>query len=285
MEPVTVYIDILFLVNTAVDYFLLLGTATLRRLTFSRFRLLLGAAAGALYSCAVFFPELSLAFTFIGKMAASAGVCLLVFPLRGKRSFFLTFLCFHGLSALFAGLIMGADLLFHPRNILVSNGEMYINISAGLLIAVAAAAYGVLWLCSRLFSFRGGKTGKLSIEADGKTVTLSALLDSGNLLTDPLTGAKVCVTSLSAVSRLLPDTVREAFRKNDLTAVAGDPWRTRVWTVSCSTVTGQGLLPVFRPDRVLLNGRPVDRKTVIAVRQEPFSGDYDALVGIDLPGA
>lgn len=279
MEPVSVYIDILFLVNLIVDYFLLLATATLRHLEVSRVRLLLGAVLGAIYSCAAFFPELDLAFTLAGKLCVSVVVTLAAFPLRGKRSFLLTFLCFHATSALFAGVMLGLELMLHPSALLFSNGEVYVDLSAGALTLSAAGAYGVLWLCSRFLKNRGSTRRKLTLSAEGRTVTLSALYDSGNLLTDPLTGAYVCVASLSAVSFLLPQEIRAAFASGDLSNLGEGTWRTRVCMIPCATITGKGLLPAFRPDHVMVDGKPVAHRTVVAVREEGFGDDYDAILG------
>lgn len=284
MEPVTVYMDVLFLVNLTVDFFLLLATATVRRLDASRFRLLLGAGAGALYSCAVFFPELNLAFTVCGKLAVSALVTAIAFPLRGLRSFLLTFACFHGASALFAGVMMGLELMLQPSSLLFSNGEVYVDLSAGVLILSAAVAYLLLWMGSRLLRQRGGTYRKLTLSVEGRTVTLSALYDSGNLLTDPLTGASVLVASLRAVSFLLPEEIRPAFASGDLSVLSQSPWGTRVCMIPCTTVTGKGVLPAFRPDRVTVDGKLLARRTVVAVRSEGFGDDYDAILG-EIEGA
>ena len=53
-----VYVDVLFTLNLFVNYLLLLSGACLLREKAKRWRLLLGAALGAVYSLIIFAPEL-----------------------------------------------------------------------------------------------------------------------------------------------------------------------------------------------------------------------------------
>lgn len=274
----TVYIDILFLVNFIIDYFLLLTASSVRRLKINRLRLLLASLFGGLYSCFSFFPPLSQLYSVIGKIAASAVMTLIAFPVRNAKNLFFNFACVHIASALFAGLVMGTELLFSPKNMLVSNGEVYVNVSAFTLILFALSAYLLMLLFSRVFKLRRGEElSKLTITLSGKTAEMTALFDSGNRLTDPLTGARVIVVSLESVKSLVP---QDVFSKNgDISLAEGTELERRVCAVPFSAISGKGLLPAFRPDRVEINGKEVFEKTVIAVKDSAFTEDYQALIG------
>ena len=51
-----IYIDTLFLLNTLVDYLLLLASARVAGEPLRRGRFALGAVLGGLYACAIFLP-------------------------------------------------------------------------------------------------------------------------------------------------------------------------------------------------------------------------------------
>jgi len=278
VETITVYIDILFLINLTADYFLLLAVATVRRLLFRRLRLLLGAAVGAVYSCLVFFPSLSVFAAVFFKLTASAAVLLIAFPFRSLRSFFFNFLCFYAASALFAGVLFAVSLAA-PRGAVFSNGEVYLNLSVPTLLLTATGAYLLLWLSSR-FSVRHKRLCSLSVAAEGKTVRAVALCDTGNLLTEPLSGAPCAVMSLAAVKPLFPADVAEAFASGDVSRIKTAAWLRRICFVPCTTVTGSGLLPAFRPDGVWCDGKKAETKCCIAVKPEGFCAEYDALCGV-----
>lgn len=77
-----VYIDSLFLLNLIVDYLLLLATAKLAGEVICRPRLALGAAVGALYASAVFFPGMVFLTHPLCKL--SAAIVMLLAGLGGK---------------------------------------------------------------------------------------------------------------------------------------------------------------------------------------------------------
>ena len=281
MEPVTVYLDILFLVNLTVDYFLLSAVALLRRINRKKIRLLLGAAAGSLYSSFVFFTPLSFAFTLPFKILASAFMVLISFEHRKISSFFKNLICMHIVSIGFGGLIMGAELLFSPRNLLVSNGEFYINISVLTLIIASSVAYISMLVFSRFLTpLKKQGLHKITVTVDGKTTDLTALYDSGNQLTDKLTGAKVIVASKNAVVSIMPEDVRRVFSADlDMTYAAETSWNTRICMIPYHTLSGNGLLAGFRPDRVTIDGEMMEQRAVIAVKDGEINEKYQAIVG------
>ena len=90
----------------------------------------------------------------------------------------------------------------------------------------------------------GGELLRVRLTRGGKTVTLRLLYDSGNLLTDPLTGESVPVIGQSALRALLPER-EEGYI-----------------TLSCTTAGGSGVLRAFYCDSVRVNGRDLGRRLV-----------------------
>lgn len=80
---------------------------------------------------------------------------------------------------------------------------------------------------------------RLSIRCGASRMTLSALVDTGNLLRDPLTDLPVIVCARKAAAPLCPDALREAY-----------PPGLRL--LSVRTVAGSALMPVFRPDSLFI---------------------------------
>ena len=97
-------------------------------------------------------------------------------------------------------------------------------------------------------------------------LTLTALIDSGNLLRDPVTGLPVIVISRRAAMRLiqLPGEGKVVY-----------PFR----LITVRTVNGTGLMTVFHPDCVFLlkSGAWVRAETLLGVSPEGYDG-FQALV-------
>ena len=97
-----------------------------------------------------------------------------------------------------------------------------------------------------------------------RRVTLTALVDSGNLLRDPITRLPVIVISRKAASRLMtnPDEFSQGMR-----------------LISVRTVAGSTLMPIFRPHslRIRLPGGWRETDAIIGLSPEGYSG-FQALV-------
>ena len=97
------------------------------------------------------------------------------------------------------------------------------------------------------------------------SVLLPAMVDTGNLLRDPITGLPVMVVPFRAVRVLVPEIARWV-QHQEL------PPRMRL--ISVRTAAGSSLLPVFRPDscRLYLNGHSCDADVVVAVTGQEYGG-------------
>ena len=106
---------------------------------------------------------------------------------------------------------------------------------------------------------------QVELRVDGNAVILPAMLDSGNLLRDPLTGLPVLVVPRKAARLLFPGVY-------DLGDLASLPLGFRLLNVR--TAAGSALLPLFRPDecRLYLNGHPSEARLLVAVAGPEYGG-------------
>lgn len=261
----TVYLDSLLLLNFILDYLLLLLTGQAAGAALCRWRVALAAALGAAYAGAVFLPGGS--FLAHPALRVCAGVVMVLAAYGGCRRLLRLVLLFFAFSAalgggLYALGLMGVTVTLEPKYILL----------------FAAAAYCLLSLASRKLARHGPRElRRVVVSVGGRSVDLTALVDSGNTLRDPVTGAGVVVAQGERLAPLLPP---EADYRNPCQALPAlkDPRRFRLLPYR-SVGVDQGLLLAVRADRVAVNGRELGER-LVALSPTPVSdgGGYDALV-------
>ena len=206
-----IYIDELFFLNLIINYLLLLSSAMLCGTHIKRPRIFAGAAAGALYACFTFFPELHFFYTFLAKTAFSALMSLLAYGFHDLRSFLRRTLIFYVVSFAFAGAMMALFKLTNPANAAVRNGVVYAGLSSTVLIAVALGAYLLMTLllknAPKLSEHAPPRTA-VSITLYGKTIALEAMVDTGNRLSDPVTNDRIVVVEYPRIRDALPHGIR-----------------------------------------------------------------------------
>ena len=106
---------------------------------------------------------------------------------------------------------------------------------------------------------------QVELRVEERHIILPAMLDSGNLLRDPVTGLPVLVIPAQAARTLYPG-LRDPSSVKDL------PLGFRLLNVR--TAAGSSLLPVFRPDecRIYVNGSVCHAKLLAAVAGREYAG-------------
>lgn len=177
---------------------------------------------------------------------------------------------------------MTAVWLFFPaQGMVYRNGAVYFEVSAFMLAVTATVAYLLIKLVCRILSRRAGKEElrTVTVAMREKTVTLQALVDTGNRLCDLFTGLPVVVSSFDAVKPLIPPSLHAYFSTGippDLSILKAEEIR-MIRMIPVRTVTGEQLLPCFRPDGMTVNGEA--RRAVIAVCPNALSdGVYHAVL-------
>lgn len=282
MEQV-VYIDVLFIVNLFVNYFLLLATNLLLKAGAGKGRILFGALVGALYSLFIFYPQLNVLLSVVSKLIFSLSLVLITFKARTVKLILKSMAVFFAVNFAFAGAMFGVWLVLAPRGMVINNGIVYFDISLFSLGLFTIAAYLVVAVVHRILKNRAPEESMtvLTVCIDGKCVQVDALVDTGNSLCDTFSGLGVVVVEYGAVKNLLPPSVRELFESVYHGGVS-DSADTRFRLIPFSAVGGPGLLPALKPDYLEMNGRRVSQCYLAACNQKLSDGQYRALIHANL---
>lgn len=279
----------LLALNLLINYLLLLSGTCLLREKVRRWRLLLSASLGAVYSLVIFLPELPNAVSVLLKALFCVTIVLVAYPVQGLRHFGKLTACFLAANFIFAGLMLGLWLLFQPKGMVYQNGAVYFDISITLLVVTATVCYGATLLFSRLFRHRApeNQVYELHIELNGKSLHTKALLDTGNSLSDCFTDTPVILLEYARAKMLLPPELCAFFRRrpsglNAPPAAAAIGFR----LIPFHSVGGTGLLPAFRPQRVLIQDAQKQIETgdvlVAVINDRLAAGEYGALLNTRL---
>lgn len=196
-----IYLDLVAVLNFLVDGLLLYGTAKLGAAAIRWRRLLLAAVLGAVYAVAVYLPGLAFLQSLLCKLAVGTVMLLTAFGI--KRSTLRLGAVFAALTLALCGAVYAVELLRHGRFYYREN-QLFFPVSFfSLLLTALAVSLACRLLLPRL-NHAPDSVLPLEIELRGKKISLTALRDSGNTLTDPITGAPVLTAYAGAVLPLFP---------------------------------------------------------------------------------
>lgn len=206
-----IYIDVLFVVNLIVNHLLIRISCIFAGLKPNKWRIVLGAFIGACYAVLVFFPDFSIIHTTIYKFLISMLIVAVSSPFYSIRSYAKTVLIFYAVSFAFGGCVLG---VFYFSNVgaelgaVYSNGILYFNLPWTIL----AFSGFVFYISVKLFAFiskkglqKGYLKKRLILYFRNKTAEVTALLDTGNSLVDPVTLYPVIVVEYKLLKGLFEE--------------------------------------------------------------------------------
>ncbi len=273
-----VYVDVLFIINFICDYILLSVTSFFLKRRVRTGRLITGAAVGALYAALVFFMPMTSVLLLPLSLAISLLMLLITFGAKRISLFFKNIAVFYLVSFVISGAGFALLSLANQRfgiNFFMSAGIVYADINAyQLLISFICAVLVLHFACGyiRKLRIKSHFIYNVTIQKNGKEVTDTALLDTGNFLKEPLSQKSVLIAEWETVSKLFPqNTLSECVAENP----------TEFTYIPCRTVSGRGGLFAFVPDAVSADGTPYPEAFYVGISEKSL--DKDGSYRIILP--
>lgn len=222
------YIDVFFLENFMADSLLLLAVGRALKCGRSYVRIVLGGVLGSLLTCLVIvipFPaaiKLLLFHVAVNSLMIIAGL-----KITGAGQFVKAFVLLY-LSAVVMG---GTVQLFRP----------YFRYAAFFYGAFAAAyvLFSLLWKMAASFQRREEILFLVTLYVNGREKEVTGLWDTGNTLTDPVTGEPVTI--------LAPKLAGEILEGEGLSYTDGFRY------IPYRSISGEGIMPVFRGERMCIH--------------------------------
>jgi len=265
---VVIYGDVLFLINFSMDFLILFITSYLLNSPIRTLSMAFSAGIGALYATVTVFIPLNPIISVLLNVAVSTVMCWIVFRKKiiSATSIFYTvgFLLGGVVSFAYSAVnrMRGSKVALIDGNLEVINSR--ISPIVTLLISIVGGIITVV--CGKISSKRRA-VSKVNVRVGlfQKETGFDAIVDTGNLLYEQLSGLPVIVVPQDLIIMFLPHVLRDVIRKNDVSLLEGvelDLMR-KVRLIPAESISGKTLLIGIIPDKLSING--VDKKACIAV--------------------
>ncbi len=268
----TVYIDILILVNTIINFYLLKISLVILKLTVEIKRVLFAALIGALCSLAILFNlnnYIAVTVRFLSVIIAgytAFGFVNYKVFLRNISSLTVT-------NALYTGFVY--KFLADNRFTYINNYFCYIHINPVIFVASVTMIYFIMWIAEIIFvnSYKDCNF-KFNIQIENNEKSFSAFYDTGFKVKDIIGGKAVMMCGIDDLKTILSTEKISEINK----FLKGDMDNSIFTPLFYSDISGRGMLPCIKPDKVSYKNREL-RNTVIAVTDKKIDKDVQIIFG------
>ena len=252
----TIYADVLIILNIYVNFFLLRTTSRITHSPLKNIRCTAASVYGSIFSLLIVFPEISTLLNCIIKSCAAVTIVMLAFGIHDIRRLVINTVIFFTANFVLAGLVYSIYTWLKPDFVHFNNTYFYIDFSLLILILTTCAMYIAVCIFRRFSDNTPEYCGmyRVIIRFGKKITAVDGLADTGNALTDFFTGSPVIICS----EQQFEEITGSEYNAKHL------PKGFRL--LPCSTVSEDGLIAVFKPDEIVIeNTASGVRKTVDAL--------------------
>ncbi|MBQ7500612.1 MAG: sigma-E processing peptidase SpoIIGA [Clostridia bacterium] len=286
-----IYGDILFAVNFSMDFLALYMTAGVTHTEKRRIRLISAAAVGGAYSVVELVTDTGRVFGVLIAAAVALLMCYISFAPAKLGALLKETAIFCAVNFLLGGCmtVLYTVIGRWTAKRIVVNGEsgvLYGEVSAAKFVPLALAAALIAFAAGKIFS-SSARRREVSVRLvfGREEIGLTCLADSGDLLCEPAGGLPVIVTCYEKVEKLLPLSLRKAYRGGNISGISGvsPELLRRVRIIPVQTAAGGGVMPGFVPDRAVINGE--NKRVCVGIDRSESRDGYggcDAIIPTSL---
>ncbi len=280
---ISIYVDVLVCINILITYIFVVCTRVAANMPTNKWGVCIGALVGGLSSLIIFLGDIGIALSVLYKLIVAMVIVFVCFLPHSAKSFIKSLLIFFGVSILFGGVMYFSEITFKPHGIMYLNGTVYFDMDIKYLIGCTFIIYGVFMGVDYLLQRKASKDEiyAVCITFRGISVKLFGYVDTGNNLTDGLTGRQVFIGELSSLAPLFTYRELDFLKKGRLEDIPSS-FAGKIRLIPCKTVGESALLPAFTPDKidVTVNKQKKSSKnfSVAVVNKSLGSGEYNILL-------
>jgi len=264
---VTLYLDVLFIENLVINFFLLKAVTVLLRLQCKNIRLLVGAFVGGIYVVAmVLWPD-RIFFRFSSKVLLSVVIVIISFQPQSIKTFLKTLVVFLMSTFVLAGILVALDSTY--------TGVQIGNVLVAFLLLV------MIFLLLREWIMKKYKNCEYHIRIwySQQNITIPGIVDTGNFLMEPMTHTPVIIVEMKALELFLPEDMISIIKTGQWTEQKEErpveDWQLRIRYIPYNTLDQKcQVMTGFAPDYVDIWGGDlpeVRKKAVIGFSKNRLS--------------
>ena len=289
----TVYLDIIFLENLCINCIIIFATALINKSSISIIRILLSSLIGSVYAVIVYMSISEIFTNVLLKILLSVCMVHVAYNSKNVKSLLKQLILFYLTSFTFGGVAFALLYFIKPQDILIKNGVLIGEYPVKIALTGVFVGFIILTVAFKNIKKKISKKDMyctVTIEFQNKYKTLKAMIDTGNLLKEPLSGNPVIVVEKQELLDILPRNILDNTEK----IIAGqyeigiNEYAIKFRVIPFTSLGKEnGLLLGFKIDNLKINYDDQEfykKDVIVGIYSKKLSKNnaYNALIGLDV---
>lgn len=294
----TVYLDVVLIENLCMNYIILFATSYILKIKQKHIMMILSSLLGGIYAIATYMGVLKIYSNIFLKIILSIIMIYLAFTPNTIKLLIKELIFFYLISFVFGGCAFALLYFIKPQNILIRNGSYVGTYPIKIAILGGIVGFTIIVVALKLIKSKLRKKDisyEITIWLGEKNITTTAILDTGNMLKDPITLMPVIIVEKETLKEILPNSILDNLKN----IIGGDvpkevyedenlKYITRFKVIPFKSIGKEnGMLLGFKADKVTIKQEEkieIITKVIIGIYDYKLSkkDEYHALIGFDM---
>ena len=292
----TIYIDVVLIENVIMNSIILLATGLILKEKIKIIRLVIASLLGAIYSVISYMSILEIYSSMILKIVLSIVIIYIAFNPQTIKKMWKDILIFYLTSFVFGGAAFALIYIVKPQDILMKNGLFLGTYPLKTVILGAIIAFLVIMAAFTMVKSKFNKKDmfyEIEIGIKGKKIETTAMLDTGNLLKEPITNTPVIVVEHTLLYDCIPKEILNHVDEllggefDNISEKIKEEYMAKLKFIPFSSLGKQnGMLLGLKVEYVKIKEEDKEEKKeniILGIYNKSLTkrGEYRALMGID----
>ena len=295
----TIYIDVVFLENLVMNSIILVASGIILKKKMKWIRIILASSLGAIYTIIGYISVLEIYSNLILKVILSILIIYIAFNPQTVKQLWKDVLIFYLTSFVFGGVAFALIYVVKPQDILMKNGLFLGTYPLKTVLLAAIVAFIIIIAAFAIVKTKFSKKDMfcdVEVELNNKKIKTRAMIDTGNLLKEPITNTPVIVLEHTLLYECVPKEILdnlESILGGELVKIPEEirnEYISRLKLIPFASLGKQnGMLVGIKANslKIMQDEQEKESKNVIVgIYNKSLTkrGEYRALIGIDLVG-
>lgn len=292
----TIYLDIIFLENFILNLIILIAVSVITKAKRNYIKIVIASLIGSVYAIFYYLIRMNLIIEFFMKILLSFVMIYVSFYPRTLKDFLRKVLIFYLTSFVFGGGAIAIIYMVNSGKVSIQNGIIIGSYSIKTIFIGIIIAFIIIVISFRLVKSKISKKdlfGEIKIIVNKKVVKTTAMIDTGNMLKEPITNIPVIVVEKDILNKVIPEIILnniENILGGDFTKISNEIENEYISKLKVIPYMSLGkengmLLGIKADEASFIDGDEEIRlqKVIIGIYNKKLSknGKYHALVGIN----
>ena len=203
----TIYIDVILIENLIMNFIILYATGLVLKKKIKKVRLILASLLGAIYSLLTYISSFEIYTNIILKLILSILMVYIAFNAPNVKQIGKDLLLFYLVSFVFGGAAFAFIYIIKPQDILMKNGLFLGTYPLKTVVLGAIIAFIIVIAAFKIVKSRFSTKDmycKIKIRLNEKEIETNAMIDSGNLLKEPISNTPVIIVEHTLLYDCMP---------------------------------------------------------------------------------